>query len=237
MSTEQSVHHAGKKSSNNRCQPKLIAAETKDSSKKESELLYFKLFPTHKPIEKRIPKKKAMEIIPETHDGGYEKQHEIHQKTREENQDKPFDSLGRYKGPYGTDIDWINPLKKPRKKQRKKPFKSHSMETECTTLPNDSSRYECSTPPNDSSRYASIPMHRFDSNSDQQPNQSIVKNTIVQVAEKKMYIESENGHKKLVCQKFRNIMNVETVVRDLPDKDSEQIDEFLRFKRNCVQNE
>lgn len=203
---------------------------------KETSLLYFKMFPTHKIIKQKIPKK-SMVAAPKTGDGGYEmhnaiqqnhdqkepdenqktikqlipkktveimtkthdEEYEMHsqairhnpipQKESEKIQGKPFDSMG--KGPYGSNIDWNKPCKKPRTRWDK----SSPMKADIKSRPNAEYSTPPLTPPNKSS------YQTYDSIPDQQSNQPRM-NTIIRVSENTMCVENESGQKKWFAKRL-----------------------------------
>lgn len=194
------------------------------------------MFPSQKAIKGiKIPKIKRMETAPKTDDEGCTIQNSTHhfgdhhdQNKTEENQKsiplkaaferkhggmevKPFDSLGVYKGQYGENLSWNNPYNKTRNRF----YKPRPMNA------------DISTPPNESSYQA------FDHIPEQQLNQTTI-NTIVKIGEKTMCVENEEGQRKMISEKVRQVTNIEISIRDLPDKNPKEIEEYLQNMRSVV---
>lgn len=199
--------------------------EKRDSSMKESSLMYFRLFPTHRNIPQRIPKKN-----PET--------------IQNKSEDQPLDSIGpckkSYVHPSKKRCHWNSNKNKPWQNKRAKCFDNLG---EYSILNYRKYPRNKNVAPEEPVTFVQPPDQSSRPKPSQSFSQSTAKNTIVRVEEKTMSIQSENGNRQMICQKIRHIMNIETSVLNIVDnheesnernheRNIEQIDEYLQNIRN-----
>lgn len=201
-------------------------AKKKNSSKKEASLMYFRLFPAHRNVSKRIPKKnensKTIAEIDESQSAATESivtQNMEYKPTIEQSMPKQsFGAIGSYKDPY------MFSNVQSRKRRHSNYNKGKLWQNKRQKCFDALSEYNVRDYRNYSqNKNVSPEPDAFVQPSNQSPyprphqsfNQTTVKNTIVQVEEKMMSIQSANGNKQLIHQKVRHIVNTETSVLNM----------------------